>query len=182
VTAPSAVETLDTWFAKLREVHARTNCVAWWDEERAYTTARRLDEQRARGARAGPLHGVPFTAKEWLDTEGLPGTGGFEATGDRTAKHDASVVARMREAGAILMAKTAVQVETAQFGKVCNPHDPARSPGASSSGEAAAVGGGGSPVGLASDSGGSIPIGGTCSRAAFLRPPAAGRPARAVGE
>jgi amidase len=76
----------------------------------------------------------------------------------------------MRAAGAVVIAKTTVQVDSPLFGPVRNPHDPTRSPGASSSGEAVAVGGGASPLGLASDSGGSIRLPAAWCGAVGLKP------------
>ncbi len=152
-----ALDVVDDCLARLEAAHERTNCVAFFDHERARQTAQRLDDVLARGgAPVGTLHGVPFTAKDWIDAEGLPCTGGYAANKDRMPRADATVVARMKEAGGVLVAKTAVQPETDLFGRVANPHDLTRSPGGSSSGEAVAVAAGASPLGLGSDSGGSI--------------------------
>jgi amidase len=153
----SAVDAVDDCLRRLEDAHARTNCVAAFDHDRARNEAKRLDDTLANGGGpVGPLHGVPFTAKDWIEAEGLPSTGGWVANAQRMARADATVVARMRRAGAVLVAKTTVQPETELFGRVANPYDVARSPGGSSSGEAAAVGAGASPIGLGSDSGGSI--------------------------
>jgi amidase len=173
----SAVETLDIWYARLHAVHATTNCVAWWNEEQAYETARALDDEIARTGPVGLLHGVPFTAKDWIEAKGMPCTGGVTALRDRRPERDASVIERMRAAGAVLMAKTAVQVESELFGPVFNPVDRSRSPGASSSGEAAAVAGGGSPGGIGSDSGGSIRVPAAWCGACGLKPTAGRVPA-----
>ena len=131
-----------------------------------------LDRSWRPGAALGPLFGVPFTVKDWIEVAGLPCTGGFVECRDRVPAADATVVARMRAAGAIVIAKTAVQVDSELFGPVLNPHDPTRSPGGSSSGEAAAVGGDGSLVGLGSDSGGSIRLPAAWCGVAALKPSA----------
>jgi amidase len=148
-----AADVVDAYLAALHRVHATTNCIAAANDEQARADAATLD---AAPAPVGPLHGVPVTIKDWIDVEGLPCTGGWTATAERMPRADATVVARLRAAGAVVLAKTTVQADSELFGRVHNPHDPTRSPGASSSGEAAAVGGGGSPLGLGSDSGGSI--------------------------
>jgi Asp-tRNA(Asn)/Glu-tRNA(Gln) amidotransferase A subunit family amidase len=137
----------------LRALHERTNCVAAWNDS-ALATARALDAEPARG----PLHGVPFTVKDWIDAAGLPCSGGSRRHRDRLPAVDATAVARLRGAGAVLIAKTTVQVDSPLFGPVLNPRDRARSPGGSSSGAAVSVGGGAVPLALASDSGGSIRI------------------------
>ncbi|HVJ95249.1 MAG TPA: amidase, partial [Acidimicrobiia bacterium] len=149
----SAVAAVEGAIERLAALHERTNCVAAWNE-RAVETAAALDASSERS----PLHGVPFTVKDWIDVAGMPCTGGVRRFRDRRPEQDATVVARLRAAGAVVIAKTTVQVETRLFGPVLNPHDTARSPGGSSSGEAVAVGGGAVPFGLGSDSGGSIRV------------------------
>ena len=117
-----------------------------------------LDAQFDVGGAVGPFHGVPITVKDWIDVAGLPCTGGEVAHRNRVPTRDGTVVARLRAAGAIVIAKTTVQVDTELWGPVRNPVDGTRSPGGSSSGEAAAVGGGGSVLGIGSDSGGSLRV------------------------
>ena len=112
--------------------------------------------RRSRGEPPGPLHGVPFTVKDWIDAAGLPCTGGDPQFRDRVPAEDATVVARMRQAGAILLGKTNVMVENQVYGRTNNPYNLAYSTTGSSSGEAAIIAAGGSPLGLGSDSGGSI--------------------------
>jgi amidase len=162
---PSATEAVTEAIARLRELDARTNCVAAWNDD-ALARAAELDRSEPTGA----LHGVPITVKDWIDVAGLPCTGGMEECRDRVPARDATVVSRVNEAGAIVIAKTTVQVDSPLFGPVRNPHDPTRSPGASSSGEAVAVGGGASPLGLASDSGGSIRLPAAWCGAVGLKP------------
>jgi amidase len=99
---------------------------------------------------------VPFTVKDWIDTAGLPCTGGDPAYRDRVPEQDAPVVARLRQAGAILLGKTNVMIGNPVYGRVNNPYDLGYSTTGSSSGEAAIIAAGGSPLGLGSDSGGSI--------------------------
>ena len=89
-----------------------------------------LDRARERDGPVGPLHGLPITVKDWIDVAGLPCTGGYEQFRDRMPEADATVVARMRAAGAIVLAKTTVFEDSALFGPVRNPRDPTRSPAA----------------------------------------------------
>jgi amidase len=167
----SAGELVEGALAALEEVHRRTGCVAALDADRARATAARRDEALAAGEPTGPLHGVPFTVKDWVDTAGLPCSGELPHRA-RVPQEDATAVARLRAAGAVLVATTATQVDSALFGPVRNPHRPERNPGASSSGEGAAVGSGASPFGLGSDSGGSIRVPAAWCGAAGLKPTA----------
>jgi amidase len=151
----SAREAVEAQRERLAGVHERCNCVAAWNDA-ALEEANALDEKYARAGPVGPLHGVPVTVKDWIDVTGMPCTGGAVEHRDRRPKHDATAAARLRAAGAIVVAKTTVGPELPVFGRVRHPTDPERSPGGSSSGEAVAVAAGASPLGLGSDSGGSI--------------------------
>jgi amidase len=166
-----AADLVEHALAALADVHGRTGCVAALDADGARATAVQRDAVVAAGGPVGPLHGVPFTVKDWVDAAGLPCSGELDHR-DRVPDEDATAVARLRTAGAVLVAKTAVQVDSALFGPVRNPHRPERNPGASSSGEGAAVGGGASPFGLGSDSGGSIRVPAAWCGAAGLKPTA----------
>jgi amidase len=126
-----------------------------------------LDEQRARAAAAattdGLLAGVPFTVKEAISVEGLPGREASRLCPQEIASRDATAVARLRAAGAILVGKTNISELCAHpdssnlvYGATRNPHDPTRSAGGSSGGEGAAVATGMSAFGIGSDYGGSI--------------------------
>jgi amidase len=104
----------------------------------------------------GPLHGLPVTVKDWIDIEGFPCSGeSVEHRGRRPAV-DATVVARVRQAGAVVVAKTKAWGPSSGEGLVRHPLDLAQSPGGSSTGEAVVVASGASPLGIGSDSGGSI--------------------------
>ena len=121
----SATEAVTQAIARLRELDARTNCVAAWNDD-ALARAAELDRSEPTGA----LHGVPITVKDWIDVAGLPCTGGMAECRDRTPERDATVVARVREAGAIVIAKTTVQVDSPLFGRCATrtirPGPPAR--------------------------------------------------------
>jgi amidase len=130
----------------------------------ALAEAAERDDALARGEEPGPLHGVPVAIKEELDVEGQVTTFGGRANLTPAAR-DAEVVRRLREAGAVVIGKTAMPefglwpfTESAAHGLTRNPWDPTRSTGGSSGGTAAAVASGMVPVGLGGDGGGSIRI------------------------
>ena len=131
----------------------------------ALDRARQADADLARGIVHGPLHGVPFTAKDVFDVAGVVSAVGLENRRHHVPKEDAIAVARLKAAGAILMAKTNCppgggggDTENVVYGRTLNPYDLACTPGGSSGGEAAIIAAGGSPIGLGSDSGGSIRV------------------------
>ena len=167
----TALEVVRNQRAKLQAVHETTNCVATWNPD-AEAEAEALDAQFGTSGAVGPFHGLPMTVKDWIDVAGLPCSGGEVAHRSRIPTRGATVVARLRAAGAIVLAKTTVQVDSELWGPVRNPVDPTRSPGASSSGEAAAVGGGGSMLGIGSDSGGSLRVPAAWCGIATLKPSA----------
>lgn len=152
----SSVEVVQAHLQRIEKVNPRLNAVAQLAAEQALDAARAADAALAQGLPTGPLHGVPFTVKDWIDAAGLPCTGGDPACRNRVPARDATVVARMRAEGAILLGKTNVLVENEVYGRTNNPYNLAYSPCGSSSGEAAIIAAGGSPLGLGSDSGGSI--------------------------
>lgn len=128
----------------------------------ALETAHALDaERRLRGAR-GPLHGIPVVLKDNLDTHDLPTTGGSVLLHGSTPPDDACVVRRLRGAGAIVLAKVNMSefasggTFSSIIGYSRNPHDLARSTSGSSGGTAVAVAAGYAPLGLGTDTGGSI--------------------------
>ena len=152
----SSEEVVDAHLRRIDAVNPRLNALVAPAAERAPAEACAADAALARGESAGPLHGVPFTVKDWIDAVGLPCTGGELRHKDRVPHRDATAVARMRDAGAIVLGKTNVTVENEVYGRTNNPYNLAYSPCGSSSGEAALIAAGGSPLGLGSDSGGSI--------------------------
>jgi len=89
----------------IHTVNPRLNAVVFATAESALKQARRRPAQHAQ-ERPGPLHGVPFTAKDIFDTAGLPTTAGLRMLRTNIPDHDATAIARMREAGAILIGKT----------------------------------------------------------------------------
>ncbi|HMJ40481.1 MAG TPA: amidase, partial [Verrucomicrobiae bacterium] len=159
----SSLEVVRAHLEHIHTVNPRLNAVVFATAESALKQARAADRKNTRKNVPGPLHGVPFTAKDIFDTAGLPTTAGLRMLRSNIPDRDATVIARMREAGAILIGKTNCPPGgtggdswNPLHGGTRNPYDIARSPGASSSGEAAIIAAGGSPLGIGSDSGGSI--------------------------
>ena len=127
------------------------------DPGHALAQARALDRRQADGEPLGPLHGVPVAIKDIFDTHDFPTEYGSPLYAGHRPARDATVVARLRAAGAVIIGKT-VTTEFAYFhpGKTRNPHDTSRTPGGSSSGSAAAVAAGMVPLALGSQTNGSV--------------------------
>jgi Asp-tRNA(Asn)/Glu-tRNA(Gln) amidotransferase A subunit family amidase len=127
------------------------------DREHVLGQARALDERRAERRSIGPLHGIPVALKDIIDTADYPTEFGSPLSAGRRPWHDATVVARLRAAGAVILGKT-VTTEFAYYhpGPTCNPHDPTHPPGGSSSGSAAAVAANMVPLALGSQTNGSV--------------------------
>jgi amidase len=165
----SSFDVVDAYLGRIDDVNPRLNAVVQIAPD-ARERARAADAAIAHGGDVGPLHGVPFTVKDWIETEGLICAAGFAERSQFVPKRDATVVARIRAAGAILLGKTNVNDGTPVYSRPNNPYDLARSPGGSSSGEAVIIAAGGSPLGLGSDSGGSIRLPAAWCGVAGLRP------------
>jgi Asp-tRNA(Asn)/Glu-tRNA(Gln) amidotransferase A subunit family amidase len=143
--------------ARIAALEPKVHAFAHLDAEQALAQARERDEWRKSGRPIGPLHGVPVGIKDIIDTSDYPTECGSAALSGRRPRNDATVVSRLRAAGAVIIGKT-VTTEFAYFnpGKTRNPHDPERTPGCSSSGSAAAVAAGMVPIALGSQTNGSI--------------------------
>src|SRR5690242_5761012 len=159
----SSEEVVTAHLARIAAVDGAVNAVVAMEPERALAAAQAADAALARGEPAGPLHGVPFTAKDNLEAEGLRMAIGVPERADLVAPRDATAVARMKAAGAILLGKTncppwggGIETDNAVHGRTNNPYDLDRTPGGSSGGEAAIVAAGGSACGLGTDSGASV--------------------------
>lgn len=127
------------------------------DRNRALAAAKQLDAELAAGRCRGVLHGIPIGVKDIVDVEGLPTRAGSPLTSDKPAAKDAAVVARLREAGAVILGKT-VTTEYASFDPppTRNPWNVQHTPGGSSSGSAAAVAAGMCLAAIGTQTGGSI--------------------------
>ncbi|GAA2067301.1 amidase [Streptomyces albiaxialis] len=146
----SAVEVVTAHLDRIEAVADRVNAfVTVLGEQALHAAARPAD---------GPLGGVPFTVKDSFDTAGVPTTRGSRLFADRVPGTDATPVARLRQAGGILLAKTNLpemsywtETDNRLTGRSLNPYDPRRTPGGSSGGESAAIASGLSPLGIGSD-------------------------------
>lgn len=176
MTARDAVE---VHIARIEQVNATLNAVVVkrYDEARAEADA--IDARRARGEMLPPLAGVPVTVKECLDLAGTASTFGVRARSAMRATRDDPYVARLRAAGAIVIAKTNVaqlliftETDNPVYGRTNNPWNPERSSGGSSGGEGAIVAAGGSALGLGTDIGGSVRIPAAFCGISSLRPTA----------
>ncbi len=160
----SAVEAHDLHRSRIDRLNPPLNAVVI-PNERARDQAAAADAALARGEPCGPLHGVPITIKDIFDVEGLRNTAGYPPAKDNISTSDATVTARMKAAGAIILGKTNVpllcydwQCDSPIFGRTNNPWDLSRTPGGSTGGGAAAVAAGLSPLEIGSDAAGSIRI------------------------
>ena len=133
--------------------------------DQALAQARQADAELSRGHDRGPLHGVPLSLKDIIDMRGVPTTAASKVRHGHVAIDDAPIVARLRDAGAVLLGKTNLHEfalgttnEDSAFGPVRHPLDPNRSPGGSSGGSAASVLDGMAYASIGTDTGGSIRI------------------------
>ena len=159
----SSCEVVEAHLRRIADVNPAVNAVVVLDAARALARAREADAARARGRPCGPLHGVPFTVKDNIAAAGLPMAIGAPERVGAVAGADATVVARLKAAGAILLGKTncppwggGTETDNEVYGRTSNPYDLTRTPGGSSGGEAAIVAARGSPCGLGTDSGASV--------------------------
>ena len=166
----SSREVVAAHLRRIAEVNDRLRAVVQLRAEEALREATLADARLVAGDVVGPLHGVPFTVKDWIETNDLPCAAGMEERRDFVPGRDATAVARLRAAGAILLGKTKPGLVEDVYPIARNPHDLARSPGASSGGEAAIIAAGGSPLGLGSDSGGSLRWPAHCCGVGTIKP------------
>jgi amidase len=161
----TSLEVVDAFLSQIYEYNPQLNAIVTVNDKNARERAKAADEALAKGELWGPLHGVPVTIKDHLATKGLKTTSGYPPLADYIPDYDATVVARLENAGAIILGKTNMpvlgidfQTNNPIFGKTNNPWDLERTPGGSTGGGAAAVAAGLSPLEMASDIGGSIRI------------------------
>ncbi|MFQ5955113.1 MAG: amidase [Kiloniellales bacterium] len=142
---------------RIAEVEGTVQAWAYLDADYALEQARARHRTRQEGRSLGALHGIPVGVKDIFDTEDMPTEDGTVLHAGRKPLSDAAVVSQLRTAGAIIIGKT-VTTELAVLypGKTTNPHDPARTPGGSSSGSAAAVAAGMVPLAIGTQTNGSM--------------------------
>ncbi|HEY5023893.1 MAG TPA: Asp-tRNA(Asn)/Glu-tRNA(Gln) amidotransferase subunit GatA [Acidimicrobiales bacterium] len=159
----SAVEVVDRYLAAIDALDGELHAFVTVLHDAARHEGEVIDRRVAAGEDPGPLAGVPVALKDNMCTRGIPTTCSSRILDGWCPPYDATVVQRLRAAGAIVIGKTNLDefamgssTENSAFGPTRNPHDPTRVPGGSSGGSAAAVAAGLAPLALGSDTGGSI--------------------------
>jgi len=159
----SARDVMTAHLARVERVNPKVNAVVTLVAERAMADAARADEMQARGAKLGPLHGLPVAHKDLVDTAGIRTTRGSPFYRDHVPTRDALIVSRIRAAGAITLGKTNTpefgagsQTFNTVFGATRNPYDVSKTCGGSSGGAAVALACGMVPIADGSDTGGSL--------------------------
>ena len=159
----SALEATEAAIARIEALDGPINAVVVRDFDAARAAAKRLDDKGPQADQ--PLFGVPMTVKESFNLAGHPSTWGLDHARNNIAQSDAAVVQRLKRAGAVIVGKTNVPPDLADwqsnnpvYGRTNNPHDLDRTPGGSSGGAAAAVSAGMLPCEFGSDIGGSIRV------------------------
>ena len=161
--ALSSRDLLEHCLERVERLNPRINAVVATDVEGARVRARDADDALARGESRGPLHGLPMTIKDAFEVVGMPTTSGSPELARHMAARNATAVQRLVDAGAVVFGKTNLPLMAGDmqsyndvYGTTHNPWDPARAPGGSSGGAAAALAAGLTPLELGSDIGGSI--------------------------
>jgi len=168
--ALSPVELMDATLTRIAALQPVLNCFITVCGEAALAAARAAEDAVMRGAALGPLHGVPFSVKDLVNTAGVRTTFGSHVFEDNVPAADAVSVARLKAAGAILIGKTTTPefghkpfTDAPLFGRTRNAWDAARTSGGSSGGAAVAVAAGLGPLAVATDGGGSTRIPAACN-------------------
>lgn len=167
--ALSAREAVDAVLARIARHDGDLRAYALVDAAGARAAADRADARQAAGETPGPLHGVPFSVKDLIDTAGLETAFGSQLMAGNVPARDAATVARVKAAGGILIGKTTTPefahkalTTSPRYGITRNPWDLSRSPGGSTGGGAAAVAAGMGPLALGTDGAGSSRIPASC--------------------
>ena len=160
----SPVEVVEAYLRRIDELNPKLNAIVTLAPD-AVEKAREAELAVVHGHALGPLHGVPVTIKDTIETAGLRTTSGSALRAEFVPEHDAPAVARLKAAGAIILGKTNTAemamdytADNPVFGRANNPHNPLMTTGGSSGGEAAAIATCMSPGGIGSDLAGSIRI------------------------
>ena len=159
----SAIEVTDAHLARIEQVEPQVRAFLHVAADLAREAARAVDQRRAAGGELGPLAGVPLALKDVFTTMDMPTTCGSRILGDWLPPYDATITRRLREAGVVILGKTNMDefamgssTENSAFGPSHNPWDLGRVPGGSSGGSSAAVAAYEAPLGIGTDTGGSI--------------------------
>jgi len=173
----SPVSVVEAVLQRIEALQPTVNAFVTVTADEAREAARRAEAAVMAGERLGPLHGVPFSVKDLLFTEGTRTTMGSLIFADQVPTEDAVPVRRLREAGAILIGKTTTPefghkpfTDSPLFGATRNPWDLSRTAGGSSGGAAAAVATGQGPLALGTDGGGSVRLPASCCGIVGLKP------------
>jgi amidase len=173
----SSEELTLAYLRRIESVNPGLNAIVHVSAQQAVDAARAADRALGAGNATGPLHGVPMTLKDSIDTVGEPTTWGTLGRARYTPERDATVAARLKAAGAVLLGKTNTPEFTLSFetvnlvyGQTRNPFDRNRSPGGSSGGAAAAISAALCAFDIGSDTGGSIRVPSHCCGIAGLKP------------
>jgi aspartyl-tRNA(Asn)/glutamyl-tRNA(Gln) amidotransferase subunit A len=173
----SPVELVEAVLGRIQDLQPKLNAFAAICFEEAMKAAREAETKVVKGARLGPLHGIPFSVKDLILTEAVRTTFGSHIFEKHLPSEDAPSVRRLKRAGAILIGKTTTPefghkalTDSPLFGITRNPWNLARTPGGSSGGASAAVAAGLAPLAIGSDGGGSIRIPASCTGVIGLKP------------
>ena len=158
----SPVEATQAYLDRIQEVDPKLNSYITVTGEQALEAARQAEQEIAAGVHRGPLHGVPMAVKDQFNTAGVPTTGGSSILRDNVPTEDATVITKLKNAGAILLGKlnmsefAMAEIYNHPYGTPRNPWDLKRNPGTSSSGSGAATAASLCATSLGEDTGGSI--------------------------
>ena len=158
----SPVEATEAYLERISEIDGKLNSYITVCREEALAAAQEAEREIASGGYRGPLHGVPVAVKDQLNTRGIRTTGGSTILADNVPDEDATVIAKLKDAGSILLGKLNMSEFASgdafrhPYGRPRNPWDLTRNPGTSSSGSGAATAAGLCATSLGEDTGGSI--------------------------
>jgi aspartyl-tRNA(Asn)/glutamyl-tRNA(Gln) amidotransferase subunit A len=159
----SALEVTEAHLERIAQVDGSVHAFLHVDAEGAMSAAKEVDARRAAGGDLGPLAGVPLAMKDVVVTKGLPTTAGSKILEGWVPPYDATITAKIKDAGIVMLGKTNMDefamgssTENSAYGPTHNPWDLNRIPGGSSGGSSAAVAAFEAPLGIGTDTGGSI--------------------------
>jgi aspartyl-tRNA(Asn)/glutamyl-tRNA(Gln) amidotransferase subunit A len=159
----SAVEVAQAHLDRIEAIDEKVHAFLHVDTEGALRAARAVDERRAEGEELGPLAGVPLALKDVFTTKGIPTTCGSKILEGWVPPYDATLTARLKNAGIVILGKTNMDefamgssTENSAYGTTRNPWDLSRIPGGSGGGSAAALAAFQAPLAIGTDTGGSI--------------------------